>query len=451
LSQDATEPHGRVDFLRQCDPFTTLPPTILQQLARCIRVRTFPRGEFLMRQGDAADSLVVIVEGHVEVSAESEGRSRVLNEVGARGILGEMALLTRSPRTATIRALSAGTLWEIRAADFRELALNHPLLSVVLTKLLERRLGRDSVDALGGKDLHGYRIFRCVGTGGMSVVYEACEVQSGRPVALKMLSHHLTFDIESAGRFEREAELASRLDHPNVLQIFELFPAFQTFFIAMEFCDGSNLHQVSRRLGPLAESQVRRILGQLARALHHAHGRSVIHRDLKPGNVMLDAEGSVKLTDFGIASATSESTYLTKPGMLIGTPRYMSPQQIEGRTPDPSFDIYALGCIGLEILTGKVIFQEREVMKLLLEKAQWELPPRDALPVALSPALYELLARCLDRDASVRAQVDLEELSRWAGRIDTGLLGRMRRKAASDDPEDDTRAEDDEADSAIMF
>ena len=382
MTADSPGEKERVEFLTKCDPFTTLPPTIIQQLAGCIREATFATGEYLMHQGDPADSLMVILEGAVEVSAvDPEGRRRVLNEVGPRGIVGEMALLTQTPRTASVQAISPVTLWQLVAEDFHTLARRHPLLSVVLTKLLDRRLGQDSVDALGGKDLHGYRIFRCIGTGGMSVVYEACEVSTGRPVALKMLSHHLTYDIESAGRFEREAKLASSLDHPNILRVYELFPAFQTFFIAMEYCDGSNLHQISRRFGALPEDQVRRIIGQLAKALQHAHEHGVIHRDIKPGNVMLNTQGMIKLTDFGIASATKVDANLTKTGFLVGTPRYMAPQQIEGEDANPSFDLYAMGCIALELLTGKPVFAEREVMKLLLRKATWKIPPRDTFEV----------------------------------------------------------------------
>lgn len=452
MAQQTPGAPDRVEFLRNCDPFSTLPPTVIQQLAGCLEEKEFAAGEYLIRQDQAAESLMVIVHGTVEVSAvDADGKTRILSEVGPRGIIGEMALLTQSPRTASVRAVTGVSIWQVRTEDFHLLARRHPLLSVVLTKLLDRRLGQDSVDALGGKDLHGYRIFRCIGTGGMSVVYEACEVKSGRPVALKMLSHHLTYDIESAGRFEREAQLASRLDHPNVLKVYELFPAFQTFFIAMEYCDGSNLHQISRRFGPLPEDQVKRILGQLAKALDHAHSNGVIHRDLKPGNVMLNSEGTIKLTDFGIASATTGDQNLTRTGFLIGTPRYMSPQQIEGKPANPTFDIYALGCIGLELLTGKVVFAEREVMKLLLRKATWSIPSRSAFRVPISEALYSLLAQCLHTDPEVQGRIQLADVMVWAGRIDPGLLRGLTGKPA--DAGEDTRAEieEEEDDSSIMF
>ena len=184
---------------------------------------------------------MVIADGEVEVSVEERGSVHVLKRAHTGEVLGEMALLTNEPRSATVVAVGPVRAWVLPADRFNELAAGHPKISLLLTLLLSSRLGRAQHDALTGKIFHGYRIRRRLGRGGMSVVYEADDADSGRRVALKMMSHRLLFDPKAHERFQLEADIVQSFDHINIAKTYGRFEAFRTSFIVMEYCEGISI------------------------------------------------------------------------------------------------------------------------------------------------------------------------------------------------------------------
>ncbi|MBN1444087.1 MAG: protein kinase [Planctomycetes bacterium] len=428
-----------LELLSSLPPFSRLSPRVTDLIASCLEPRSFRRGEILMRQGERGDHLLILLEGRVEIRIRLEdGSSRVLARLERGGIAGEMALITGEPRTADVVALAEGLAVRLRAADFERLCGRHPEISVMLTHLLAERLGRDEIDGLGTKTLGGYRIRRRLGRGGMAVVYEADDEAHQRKVALKMMSHDLVYQGEALERFHREADIVQSLRHPRIAAVFDRFDAYKTYFIVMELCDGISLRQLIDLHGPLPETAVRQALGQLAEALQYVHGRGVIHRDLKPSNAMVNRDGGIRLMDFGIARPAAAETRLTPTGIILGTPAYMAPEQLAGQPADERADLYALGLIGLEMLTGRPLFSGGDVASILYQKLTWRLPPREEIRADLSPELHGVLARLLENRPEKRGW-PAEPITAWAAPIDPDLL--VSRAAARPLPPIDSGAE----------
>lgn len=211
-----------------------------------------------------------------------------------------------------------------------------------------------------GSVVGGYRIDELIGRGGMGVVYRTTNLALGRIYALKVLAPELAGDEQFRQRFRREMQIAASLHHPNVVPIHYAGEVQGMLFFVMDFVSGTNLHDVMRRSGPLDPDRATALLTQLAGALDAAHGRGLVHRDVKPENVLItvrDGEEHAYLTDFGLAKKlepTSDLSSLTRKGAIVGTVDYMSPEQITGGHTDARTDIYALGCVFFQMLTGNV-------------------------------------------------------------------------------------------------
>ena len=216
------------------------------------------------------------------------------------------------------------------------------------THELRERLTR----ALEGR----YEILRLLGRGGMAAVFLAEDLVLERQVAIKVLPPDMTRDGQLVTRFQREAKTAARLDHPSIIPIHRVESEAGLVYIVMKYVAGQSLEDLLAR-GPLPIPQVRHILHDAALALGHAHRRQVVHRDVKPANIMLDEEGRVVLTDFGISKAVEGTTQLTGTGTIIGTPAYMAPEQAKGREVDGRADQYSLAVVGYRALTGKLPFE----------------------------------------------------------------------------------------------
>jgi len=296
----------------------------------------------------------------------------------------------------------------------------------VLTNVVADRLGRALHDGLGGKVLNGYQVLGCVGRGGMAVVYEAIELATGERVALKMMSHRLVYQPGAASRFEREARIVESLEHDNIARLRGHFPAFRTEFIVMEFCEGSTLAELLSRHGAFPEEQAKRILGQLASALQFVHERGVVHRDLKPGNVMLTLSGRVKLMDFGLAKEVEEVTEdtATQAGTVLGTPLYMPTGQMTGDESGATIDVYSFACIAYEMVAGKPLHEGRTARGLLQDKLTRQTPPAREIGPGVSAEFHELLVQGL-RNAPEERLPSLAKFAAWGGDLDPAFLRRL--------------------------
>src|SRR5262245_52797545 len=273
-----------------------------------------------------------------------------------------------------------------------------------------------------GTRLGPYGRSRPLGAGGTGEVYRARDTRLGREVAVKVLPAGLSSSPEVRARFEREARTVSSLNHPHICTLHDVGREGETDFLVMELVDGESLAQRLAR-GALPPAEVLKFGGQIADALDRAHRAGVIHRDLKPGNVMLTKSGA-KLMDFGLArptglkgpaaanSATGASLTesptvaapLTAEGTLVGTFQYMPPEQLEGKEADARSDIWSLGCVLYEMATGKRAFEGGSQASLIAAVMHQEPPPASQVAPLSSPALDRLIQACLAKDPDDRIQ-----------------------------------------------
>jgi serine/threonine protein kinase/Tol biopolymer transport system component len=281
-----------------------------------------------------------------------------------------------------------------------------------------------------GKTLGHYKVGEQLGRGGMGEVYMAEDLNLNRKVALKFLPEAFAADPERMARFEREAKLLASLNHPNIAAIYGLEQAEGKRFLVLELVEGETLAQRISK-GPLPVDEALGICRQIAEGLEAAHEKGVIHRDLKPANVMITEGDKIKILDFGLAKALSDETQsvdssqsptlteaMTRPGIILGTAAYMSPEQAKGKAVDKRADIWAFGCILYECLTGKRVFEGETVTETLAAILRGE-PDWPALPANTPPGIRFVLSRCLEKDlsrrfhdaADVRIEIDAAKAS----------------------------------------
>jgi len=268
-----------------------------------------------------------------------------------------------------------------------------------------------------GSRLAGYRIERLLGRGGMGSVYEATQVSLDRRVALKVISRRLGADESFRERFRRESRAAAAVEHPNLLPVYEAGDTPDgRLYLSMRFVDGGDLESRLRRLGPLGAAEVLSILGQIAGALDHAHAAGLIHRDVKPANVLLEERrGAVHayLADFGLAKEIHATTAHTETGKLLGTVDYLAPEQIAGEDYGPAVDVYAFGGVVYRALTGSVPYRRDTSAATLIAHREAPVPRPSERAPGLPVVFDELVARAMAKDPNRRA-ASAGELIAWA-------------------------------------
>ena len=263
-----------------------------------------------------------------------------------------------------------------------------------------------------------YAIIERVGTGGMAEVYRARDELLGREVAVKVLSERFGRDRSFVERFRREAQAAANLNHPNIVSLFDYGSDDGTYFIVMEFIDGSSLSDIIRREGALMPERAAEIASDVAKALERAHAQGLVHRDIKSGNIMITRTGQTKVTDFGIARAVGrdgEQT-MTQTGMVIGTAAYLSPEQAQGNPVDGRSDVYSLGVVLFEMLTGRTPFSGDSALSIAYKHVREDARPPSELNRDVSPQLdaitLKALAKNPDNRYSTAAEMS-EDLQRF--------------------------------------
>ena len=397
----------RVAFLQGIEGFEVVARPAAERLAERAEEVVFAPGTHILKKGEPGDCMFVVVSGRVEVPiSDSQGRE-LLIKLGPRQIFGEMALLTGEARTADVFASTQCVCLKLGRREVQTLIDGYPEVAQLLTAILgERLLRSDSIQVIGKYKLTGE-----LGRGSMSIVYEGFHPELERVVAVKMLSHELVCRGNFREHFRQEAKIISRLRHPNVVEVYDTEHAYATLFIVMERLRGLPLDEWIAQNGPPAVDGARRILCQVASALAAAHDQGIVHRDVKPANIMISKEGDVKLTDFGLALDLSDEEADDGEVPFSGTPAYMSPEQIDGGKVGIATDIYALGIMAYELLTGKQPFGGR-IHEILNAHRSAQIPSLSLSLAAVPPDLEELILKATakkpeSRFASCHDIVDL--------------------------------------------
>ncbi|HTU34749.1 MAG TPA: serine/threonine-protein kinase, partial [Candidatus Acidoferrum sp.] len=246
-----------------------------------------------------------------------------------------------------------------------------------------------------------YEILQLLGEGGMGAVYKARDTAVDRLVAIKIIRPDLASRPDILARFKQELVLARQVTHKNVIRIFDLGEADGLKFITMDFIEGRDLKSILREKGKFATGEATSIVTQICRALDAAHSEGVVHRDLKPQNIMIDARSRVTVMDFGIARSM-EMTGVTQTGSLVGTPEYMSPEQAKGEDIDTRSDLFTLGIIFYELLTGKTPFYAETAYATLLKRTQERARDPVELDPTIPPHVSGVVMKCLETDRENR-------------------------------------------------
>jgi len=289
-----------------------------------------------------------------------------------------------------------------------------------------------------------YQVLEELGKGGMGCVYRVYDTKIEEEVALKLIKPEIAEDDKNIKRFSRELTTARKIIHPNIARLYEILEDQGTTFITMEYIPGEDLKKFLQRAAPLSTGKSLEIAKQICEGLVEAHKSGVIHRDLKPQNIMIDKNGNARIMDFGIAR-TLESAHLTEPNMIMGTPEYMPPEQAEGREADARSDIYSMGIILYEMLTGRTPFKGDSAVAVLMKHKTEEPVPPSEINAAISEDLNNLILKCIQKDKDKRYQsaaellIDMTRIKKSINKTDlielepsfTGSSRRSKKKTAA--------------------
>jgi serine/threonine protein kinase len=269
-----------------------------------------------------------------------------------------------------------------------------------------------------------YQVIEELGKGGMGRVYKVFDEKIKEKIALKLLKPEISEDEQAIERFSNELRFSRKISHRHVCRMYDLGEADGTHYITMEYVSGEDLKSILRMMGPMSAGKVVFIAKQVCEGLAEAHRLGVVHRDLKPQNIMIDREGNIRIMDFGIARSLKVKG-MTGAGVVIGTPEYMSPEQIEGQEVDNRSDIYSLGIILYEMATGRVPFQGDTFLSIAVkQKTEQPRNPRELNP-QIPDDLNRLILRCLEKSKEKRYQ-KAEDILADLSKIEKGIPRQRR-------------------------
>ncbi len=355
--------------------FNLVPDEAVSGLEQVLTDKHFAAGDDIVRQGDQGEEMYLLESGQVTVEVVGEkGEVTFSQDLSAPSMFGEMALVTREPRTATVKAKTDTFCHCVSRASFDDVLEAYPQLSTLLTLVVGERLMEAGTISNVGKN----RVLGKLGKGAMATVFAGENANLKKPVALKMLSHALASLPMYVDSFDREARIVAGLSHENIVRVYDMEHAYGTRFIVMEKLEGQLLEDRIREGKPLSWSMIRKILAEVADALAYSHGKGLLHRDIKPSNVFITTEGVAKLLDFGIAVDVDAMKAEKRPQ---GTPSYMSPEQFKSEPLDARTDLYSLGIMAYEMICREPPFKGQSFQELREAHLHQELPdPRDIVP-----------------------------------------------------------------------
>ena len=379
------------------DVFSSMSDESLSDLLDHLEEVHYAPGDVILRQGDVGDSFFLLESGSVRVQVDAQSSQEAFaSTLSAPAIVGEMALLTGIRRTASVLAEGEVVCYRMQRVSFENLMAKEPSLASFMTRVVGERLLQASTIRKVGK----YEITGQIGEGAAATVFSARHPELEVEVALKMLSHTLIHRKGFAKRFRDEAKRVANLSHEHIVRVHDTEAAYGTHFIVMERLRGTLLEDILESQTRLAWGAIRRILKEVCLALHYSHEAGLLHRDIKPSNIFLTEDRRVKILDFGIAMATNVVN--EDDGLLLGTPYYMSPEQIRGESLDSRTDLYSLGVVAYELVTGEVPYDANSLQELLAHHQNTPMPDPRKTVSSVPDDLAEFIRRACSKDRNDR-------------------------------------------------
>lgn len=384
-----------MEFLLSTKLLDALPRTAVCHLLNCLTRREIPAGKRFIKQGAPGTSMYIIQKGHCHVHVQSGDEEHRVARMGPGDIVGEMAVLTGEPRTASVEAEAGLLVWGIRREDFERMAGDQPDVRIFLTELVTQRFENSPITA--ERTIGRYVIKGILGKGGWSLVYAGAHKVLGMPVAVKMMKHDMAMEPAFMDTFRKEAEIIAGLNHRNIVKVLDIEELFHTVFIIMEHLEGDSLRYVLDHVGALSMARAADFLYQILVGLDYAHNHGIMHRDIKPGNIFVQSRDRIKILDFGLACECGIEDF-----DLAGTAQYAAPEQVEGAPVDQRCDLYCLGIMAYEMVVGQRPYPEDDLSRLLDLHVEEDIPdPALALP-SMPPELHAFILKCCRRNPNER-------------------------------------------------
>lgn len=384
-------------FFRNTELLKSISRDSVCPLLNCITFKHVNAGRRFITQGKPGDTCFYIIQkGTCVVNVEKGGELIPLARMQTGDVVGELALITGEARSAHVDAETDMHLWCLEKTQFDKLSKKYPELRSFLTNLITNWIEIRTVTA--ERRIGKYLITDIIGSGGYSIVYKGVHEDLGMPVAVKMMKHDIAMNSDFINNFRNEARTIAKFNHENIVNVYDIEERFQTLFIVMEHLEGMSLRTLLKRMLKLTPVRVVDYLLQICAGLQHSHAKDVVHQDIKPGNVFILPNEKIKILDFGLACPCGSEN------LFAGTPFYMSPEQIGCLPVDARTDIFALGLMTYEMLTGQRPFPEAdawEVMDLCLNQ---DIPDPAEIVPDLPEALRKYIIKACARDLCQRYQ-----------------------------------------------
>ncbi|MBI4963825.1 MAG: protein kinase [Desulfomonile tiedjei] len=393
-----------VDFLYGSGIFRAMPESAKTHLLACVAPVTVKAGERFIERGKEANSMYLIQHGTCTIIDERDGVETLVVKRKPGDLVGEMALCTGEKRTAHVDADAEMKLWRITRAEFDEMCLAYPDLREFITEIVSDRIAGSKF--VLHRSVGKYIINEVIGEGGWSIVYKGIHHALNMPVAIKMLKHTLAMDPDFQKKFRNEASIVSRLNHDNIVRVYDIEHLYRTAFIVMECLSGFSVESMLEEMAVLPFPKALDVLMQVSSGLSYAHGEGIIHQDIKPSNIFMQTGERAKIVDFGLACHVGMGENLD----LVGTPYYMAPEQIEGDSIDERTDIYSFGVMAFEMVTGRKPFPGPNVGDMLRAHKEQPVPDLRSLNPDLPLEFNTFIQRATQKDPAMRHQSMAEVL-----------------------------------------
>lgn len=387
-----------ISFLINIRLLKFLPRQAICPLLNCLSLVRIEQGKRLITQGEVGNNLYIIQEGSCTASIEKDGTIHTLSRMRKGDVVGEMAVLTNEPRSANVDADTELKMWELNRKHFEDITRKHPDLRIFFTEILTHRLetSKFTADQTIGKYLAQHKI----GQGGFSIIYKGIHQILKLPVAAKMMKHTLALEEEFIEKFRKEAEIIAKLNHRNIVKVYDIEEIYRTIFIIMELLEGEPLESMLKRMGSIPIPQAVNFLTQICSGLGYAHEKDLVHLDIKPANIFVQADDEIKILDFGLARPPD----LEEGSIFEGTIYYLAPEQIECDPVDQRTDIYSLGITAYEMIVGKRPYPEDNLPALLKMHQNQDIPDPAELVPDFPEGLRMFILKACQRDPNQRYQ-----------------------------------------------
>ena len=373
---------------------------ILLDIAKC---RFLKSGERIVEQGDKRDTAYIIQRGSCLVVVEKDGQLHPVDHRVRGDIIGVTSILTGEPQNAHIEAETNVELWAIEGSVLNNISTEHPELLEFLTEIVASRF--DTKRPVADRSVGKYIASEIIGRGAFSIVYGGVHSNLNMPVTIKMMKHDLAMNPVFFESFVNEAKTIAKLNHENIVQIYDIEERYHTVFIIMEQLTGTVLSDLLRSVCRLPPKRVLNFLIQIANGLDYAHQHGIVHQDIKPANIIILPDDRIKILDFGLACPIGSENF------LAGTPFYMSPEQVQCFPVDQRSDIYSLGLVVYEMLTGRRPFEGKDHWEVMELRTEQEIPDPAELTPDIPGSLRNFILKACAREPNKRYQSMSEALA----------------------------------------